>query len=574
MFRSPLLPLAAALALAGCATAPAPAPAPAPLTHSRGTVSAADPRAAEAGAAMLRAGGSATDAAIAVMIALTVVEPQSSGIGGGGFYLRADPDGEVVTLDGRESAPVAAGPDWFLGPDGQPLSYQQAVLSGLSVGVPGNLALAAEAHGRYGKLPWEKLFEPAIALARGGFVTTARFSEYLGRFKNRAGLTAEGRALFYDDAGNPLPVGTLLRQPLLARTLEELAAGEPRSFYAPANARPLAATIAAATPRPDVKREAMQASDITSYAPTWREPLCGAYRGYRICGMGPPSSGATTVFAILKQLERFDLTALGADNPASWHLFAESQRLAYADRELYLADPAFVTVPAAGLMDENYLEQRGALISADRRLSQATAGQPPAAAASRADGDEPPENGTSHFVAVDADGNAVSYTSTIEGPFGSGLMFGGFYLNNELTDFSFVPEVDGAPVANRVEGGKRPRSSMAPTIVYNPEGDLALAIGAAGGGTIPVQVAKALIGVIDWNLTAGEAIALPGLFAPGDTVFIETGSPLLRFASALGALGHRVEERALPFKANAAQLVGGEWIGAADPRSEGEAVTP
>jgi gamma-glutamyltranspeptidase/glutathione hydrolase len=330
----------------------------------------------------------------------------------------------------------------------------------------------------------------------------------------------------------------------------------------------MAAEIAAAT----AKDGRMTAADLASYRAKERPPVCGTYRSYRICGMGPPSSGATTVFAILKQLERFDLTALGPRSPVSWHLFAESQRLAYADRERYLGDSDFVEVPVEGLTDADYLARRGALIARDSRMDQVAAGTPPGSAGPPPDGAEPPESGTSHFAVIDGAGNAVSYTSTIEGPFGSGLMFGGFFLNNELTDFSFAPEADGRPVANRVEGGKRPRSSMSPTVVFDADGRTVLAIGAAGGATIPVQVAKALIGVIDWKMSAQEAIALPGLYSPGPIVFVEKGTWLAEMSAPLEALGHTVRERSMPFKANAVQRTPAGWIGAADPRSEGVAV--
>jgi gamma-glutamyltranspeptidase/glutathione hydrolase len=558
--------LLAPLVLAACTSIPSPATP----GLSSGVVSAADPRAAEAGAAILRQGGTSTDAAIAVMLALTVVEPQSSGIGGGGFFLRGTPQGEVTTLDGRETAPAAATPDWFLGSDGSPRPFPEAVITGLSIGVPGNIALAAEAHERYGSLPWAALFAPAIALARDGWVVTPRFREFLQQGANRAALTPAGRALFYDAAGEPLAAGSLVRNPALAGTLEGLAQSGPAAFYHGPMAEGMASVIAAATPG----EADMTPADFATYSAVWRDSPCGFYRAYRICGMGPPSSGASTVYAVLKQLEHFDLTALGPQSPTSWHLFAESQRLAYADRELYLADSDFLAVPLAGLMDEHYLTARGGLISATARMSSARAGTPPGVEVALADGDEPEERGTSHFVAVDRWGAAVSYTSTIEGGFGSGHMFGGFYLNNELTDFSFVPERGGQPVANRVEGDKRPRSSMAPTLVYAPDGSLVLAVGAAGGGTIPIQVAKALIGVIDWGLPVGEAIALPGLYSPGDAIVVEEGSPLLAMKAQLEALGHTVQARRLPFKANAAQLVGGQWTGAADPRSEGVAIQP
>ncbi|MGC1270802.1 MAG: gamma-glutamyltransferase [Croceibacterium sp.] len=563
--RKWLLPLAPLL-LAACATVP---PAASVAPAEKGVVSAADPRAAEAGAAILRKGGSATDAAIATMLALTVVEPQSSGIGGGGFMVMATELGRVETLDGRETAPASAGPDWFLGPDGKPVSFPQAVKSGLSIGVPGNVRLSAEAHRRHGKLAWQALFQPAIALARDGFVISPRFREFLANARDRAARETSGAALFYDAAGAPLAVGTVVRNPELAQTLERIAAKGPDSFYQGAEAQALATEVAAFTPRP----AGMSAADLASYQAKEREPLCGQYRQYRICGMGPPSSGATTVYAILKQLERFDLHALGPQSVTSWHLFAESQRLAYADREAYLGDADFVAVPARGLMDPAYLAARGTLIDPARRMAQVVAGIPAGIAVAGPDGDEPAENGTSHFAVADGDGAVVSYTSTIEGPFGSGLMFGGFYLNNELTDFSFVPLKDGLPVANRVQGGKRPRSSMAPSVVFGPDGKVVLVIGAAGGATIPVQVAKALIGVLDFGLSAQEAIALPGLFNPDGTIMVEPNSPLLAMQPQLQALGHVVLVRSMPFKANAVQLTPGGWIGAADPRSEGTAVS-
>ncbi len=577
MLKSFILSLGAALSLSACTTAQiAPAPAVAagssaetPATTAvRGMVSTAHPRASEAGAAILRQGGSATDAAIAVMLALTVVEPQSSGIGGGGFYLRTNAAGEVVSLDGRETAPAGATPQWFLDADGERLGFSEAVISGLSVGVPGNLALAAEAHARYGKLEWSALFAPAIALAQGGFEVTERTREFLTFAKARGAHTAEGRALFYSEDGEPLPAGTLVRNPALAESFAAMAQAGPQWLYQGAVAEELAALIRTETPR----QGGMVPDDLGRYTAVWRDPVCGTYRAHKICGMGPPSSGATTLFAMLKQLEAHDLAALGPQSATAWHLFAESQRLAYADRELYLADADFVPVPVDGLMDADYLRARGALIAADRRMDEVAAGKPPGAEALLAGGEEAPDSGTSHFVVSDSDGNVVTYTSTIEGPFGSGLMFGGFFLNNELTDFSFVPEVDGRPVANRVEGGKRPRSSMAPTLVFGPDGKLRVAIGAAGGSTIPIQVAKSLIGVIDWGLTVEEAIALPNMFAPGDTASLEEVEMLLALRPQLEALGHEIGTRRAFGKVNAVEWRGGRWVGAADPRSEGIAI--
>jgi gamma-glutamyltranspeptidase/glutathione hydrolase len=553
--------LACALLLGACTTHSARPPAAAPI----GAVSAADPRAAEAGASILREGGNAADAAFATMIALTVVEPQSSGIGGGGFLLYHDQAaGRLSSYDGRETAPHAATPAYFLGPDGRPRPIGEALPGGLSVGVPGNIRLMEMAHARHGRLAWARLFQPAISLARDGFRITPRMHRMLSSPGSMARHSAWGRAQFYQVDGEPKPVGSLLRNPDFAALLERIAARGPEAFYTGPDAQALARTVHDAERNPSP----MTPDDIATYQAREREPVCGTYRGYRICGMGPPSSGATTVFAILKQLERFDLRALGSDNVVAWHLIAESMRLAYADRDLYLADPDFVRVPVAGLTDAAYLAARSLLISPDRAIPHVTAGTP-SGAERQAAAPVLNEAGTSHFVAVDGAGNVASYTSTIESVFGSGLTVNGMFLNNELTDFSFAPERGGAPVANRVEGGKRPRSSMSPTIVYGPDGRVRLAVGAAGGTTIIAQVAKAIIGVIDWDLSAQEAIALPQIMGLGDRVTIERGSSLEAFGPALAALGHEVAIVDTGYKANAIERVRGRWVGAADPRSEG-----
>ncbi|WP_379553099.1 gamma-glutamyltransferase [Qipengyuania sp. DGS5-3] len=562
MITRTLLSLVALAALPACTTAQ---PATEEITPiaSAGAVTAADPLAQEAGMEMLRRGGSATDAAIAVMLALTVVEPQSSGIGGGGFYVRASADGSVQTLDGRETAPRGATPEWFLQEDGTPLSRSESVLSGLSVGVPGNIALAAKAHEQHGKLEWAELFEPAIALARGGYKINNRLFGFLERMPERVGKSASGKALFYDSEGEPLAAGTLVRNEQLAQTLELIASQGPSAFYNGALAGEIAQTVADDTPR----EGAMTTYDIGSYTSFERPPVCGSYRGYKVCGMGPPSSGGVAVMQMLGQLERFDLAELGAENPVTWHLFLESQRLAYADRGLYLADSDFVTVPVAGLVAPDYLAQRSELISADARASEVKAGTPTGAPQARALGDELPERGTSHFSVAGPDGTLISYTSTIEGPFGSGLMAGGFYLNNELTDFSRSPERDGKLVANRVEGGKRPRSSMAPTVVFDPSGKPVLAIGAAGGGTIPVQTARGIIGVIDFGLSAEEAIALPFIMGFGDRVLIEKGTWMEEAQEAFKALGHEeLIVREAPLKAGAILRTEDGWDAARDPR--------
>ncbi|MGZ8287017.1 MAG: gamma-glutamyltransferase [Allosphingosinicella sp.] len=564
MFSRLFLPLL--LVLSSCVTASDPTPGAA--SAARGMVSAADPRAAEAGREMLDAGGSAADAAIAVQIALTVVEPQSSGIGGGGFFVYHDArSGRVFTYDGRERAPDAASPRWFFGPDGRPLPRDAAVPGGKSVGVPGNIRLMALAHDRHGKLPWAKLFAPAIRLARDGFALTPRGRNAIANNRDLAGLSAWGRGHLFGPDGEPKAVWTVMRNPELAQLLERVAERGPDYFYVGPAAEALVRTVRGAPRNPS----AMVAGDLAAYEAKERPPVCALYRRYRICGMGPPSSGATTVYATLKQIERFDLRGLGKDNPVAWHLIGNSMRLAFADRDAYLADPDFIRVPVAGLIDPAYLESRSRLISPDRAIAKAVAGIPPGAPrVTAAAALEVPS--TSHMAAADGAGNVASVTSTIEGPWGSGLTVNGHFLNNELTDFSIVPELNGAPVANRVEGGKRPRSSMSPTIVYGPDGKVRLAVGAAGGATIIAQVAKTIIAVIDWDLSAQEAIALPVLFAPGDTLYVERGTSLEAMIPAFRALGNKAAPIPPGFKANAIEWVDGGWRGGADPRSEGVAL--
>jgi gamma-glutamyltranspeptidase/glutathione hydrolase len=532
-----------------------------------GAVSAADPRAAEAGREILRAGGSAADAAIATAIALTVVEPQSSGIGGGGFLVHHDGRSRALTsFDGREEAPSAAGPNWFLDASGKPIDDPS--VGGRATGVPGNIRMFALAHAKHGKLPWARLFDPAIRLARDGYRLSPRGRDAIATWRPEAlGLTAWARATYLDASGAAKPVGTLIRNPELARMMGQVAQRGADSFYTGPQAERIVRAVSTATRHP----APMAKGDLVSYDAKQREAQCGTYRGYCICGMGPPSSGGTTVFAILKQLERFDLAALGPDSPQAWHLIADSMRLAYADREAYLADPDHVSVPVAGLMNADYLARRSAMITPGRALASVTHGTPPGAERVAIVRHEEPA-GTSHMVASDRWGNVATLTSTIEAPWGSGVTVDGMFLNNELTDFHVVPRAGGLLVANRVEGGKRPRSSMSPTIVYGPDGQVRLALGAAGGATIIMQVAKSIIGVVDWGRSAQDAIALPTLVAAGPGIAVERGTSLERMAPALTAMGHRVSVRAPSFKANAIERVGGRWVGAADPRSEGVAL--
>jgi len=528
-------------------------------------VSAADPRAAAAGVEILKAGGSATDAAIATMLALNVVEPQSSGLGGGSFWVsHAARTGQVTTIDARETAPAAADPHWFYDTNGQPLSHENAVPGGRSVGVPGALRGMALAHRQSGKLPWARLFEPAIRLARDGFQVTPRFRNAVQSYGSH--LTPEARAAF------TVPADGILRNPAQAALLRRIAAQGPDSFYVGPQAAKIVAAVNGAARNPSK----MTTGDLASYDAKPRDTICVPYRSYRICGMGPPSSGGITVMMILKQLERFDMAKLGKDSPVAWHLFAESSRLAYADRNLYVGDPDYVRVPVKGLLDPAYLASRSALIAADGTMASVTAGTPPGAPP-RLPAPVSEVAGTTDLAVADRDGNVVEVTTTVEGPFGSGLVVDGTVLNNQLTDFDIVP-VAASPsgpaylVANRVEGGKRPRSSMAPTIVYNPDGSVRLAVGAAGGSTIIAQIAKALVGVLDWKLSAQDAIALGLVYAPGPGAMLEAGTQAAAMQPALAALGERTQIGPMGLKANAIERVGGKWVGAADPRSEGVAI--
>ena len=539
---------------------------PPKATTSLGMISAADPRAAAAGVEILRKGGSATDAAIATMLALNVVEPQSSGIGGGSFMVYHDATtGKLASFDGREQAPAAADEKWFYGADGKPLPVFTAIPGGRSVGVPGNIRMMALAHQRYGKLPWATLFGPAIKLARDGFAVSPRLHGGIGNYGRH--IDPWAKAHFFGPDGKAVPTGTILKNPEQAALFTAIATKGPNAFYTGPVAAKIVATVNNASKNPSK----MTLADLAGYRAKERAPVCGTYRVYRICGMGPPSSGGIAVLMILKQLERFDMSALGKDSPVAWHLFAESSRLAYADRDLYLGDPDHVTVPVKGLLDPAYIASRSALISTERSITAVAPGTPPGAPPRTAapNADLP---GTTDLVAVDRRGNVAEVTTTIESSFGSGLAVEGTMLNNQLTDFDFVPAKDGYLVANRVQGGKRPRSSMAPTIVYGPDGKVLIALGAAGGSTIIAQIAKALVGVLDWKLSAQDAIGLGLLYAPKRNAIAEKDTQLDAMLPALQALGEQIVSAPLGLKANAIERVKGQWVGAADPRSEGVAI--
>lgn len=549
-------------------TVPAVAASATPTRTASGAalVSSADARASQAGREMLALGGSAADAAMATMLALTVVEPQSSGIGGGGFFVYHDAaTGEVVTIDGREEAPAAARPDRFMGADGRPIGMMNAVPGGRSVGVPGNIRLAAEVHRRFGRVTWAQLFAPAIRLADEGYEVNSWLAAALAGAQPHWADFPQTRALFYIE-GRPARLGETLRNPALATTLREVATRGPDAFYTGATARAIVQAVRTAPRNPGD----MTLADLAAYRAAERDPVCFAYRVYRICGMGPPSSGGTTVFGILGMLEGYDLATMGKDNPMSWHLISEAMRLAYADRDMYLGDPDVIDVPVAGLLTETYLRDRARLISPFRAAERVAAGTPPGAPTRTvAPSGEVPS--TSHFVAVDSTGNVASMTSTVEGVFGSQIVAGGMVLNNELTDFSLSPtRADGAPVANRVEPNKRPRSSMSPTIVFNAEGQPILAVGSAGGPRIIMHVLKTLVGVLDFGLSAEEAIALPNIYMAGDGTIIENTAVGSAMATELARFGRPTLSSELGSKLNTAQRnADGSWTGAADPRSVG-----
>jgi gamma-glutamyltranspeptidase / glutathione hydrolase len=537
-----------------------------PAFAAGGVVSSADPRATEAGREMLRAGGSAADATLAMMLALTVVEPQSSGIGGGGFILYHDAKtGKLATIDGREKAPMSAKPDQFM-TDGKPTGYLKAFPGGLSTGVPGNIRLAARAHQRWGKLPWAKLFDPAIRLAEG-FEINATLAGALARLAPIWKDFPQAQALYWQD-GKPKTAGMTQRNPALAALLRKVAANGPDAFYTGAEGLAIVDAVAGSAVNPTK----LTMEDLAAYRAIDRNAVCAPYRQYKVCGMGPPSSGATTILQMLGTIERFDMKALGKDNPKAWHLIGEAMQLAYADREKYLGDSDFVNVPVAGLIDRRYLKSRSALISPTTALAKYEAGTPPGAAP-RTAGISSEVPATTHFVATDSAGNVASMTSTIEGPFGSQLVANGYFLNNELTDFTFQPVKDGAPVANAVAPGKRPLSSMSPTIVYDRKGRVVFAVGSAGGKRIIMHVMKSLVGYIDWGLSAQDAIALPNIYFGGSALLVEKGTKLAAMQNELAALGQTVVASDLGSKLNAIErLPNGKWRGAADPRSPGNAL--
>ncbi|HEU5293979.1 MAG TPA: gamma-glutamyltransferase family protein [Burkholderiaceae bacterium] len=545
----------------------------------RYAVAAANPLAAQAGYQMLKAGGSAIDAAVAVQMVLTLVEPQSSGIGGGAFILHWDGE-RVEAFDGRETAPAAADDKLFLQPDGQPMPFTQAVVGGRSVGVPGAVRVLELAHARHGKLPWRRLFEPAITLAEQGFAVSPRLHELL-RAETALRRQPQAAAFYYDRNGEPWPVGHRLTNPALAALLRAIAERGSDAFYRGPVAQDLVRRVRAHPDNPGHISEA----DLASYQPRLREPMCNDWRErYRVCGFPPPSSGHIALMQMLKLIEFSPAVQAplrdGVPTPEWLHLYTEAARLAFADRALYVADPDFVAAPDGrwgSLLDDAYLRQRAQLIG-PTSMGVARAGSPGATQAVLAPQPEQPEYGTSHLSIIDAQGRAIAMTTTIEAMFGARILAdggtglpGGYLLNNQLTDFSLAPsDASGVPIANRVQPGKRPRSSMTPTLVFDRgDGRLLASAGSPGGAMIIHYTAKALIGSFEWGLDAQQAVALPNFGSLNGPTLLEVGGFPATTAEALKGRGHVVRENEMTSGLQMLQRTRDGWFGGADPRREG-----
>jgi gamma-glutamyltranspeptidase/glutathione hydrolase len=543
------------------------------IAGERQMVVAAHPLAAAAGRDILRRGGSAIDAAIAVQMVLTLVEPQSSGIGGGGYLLHyRAADGRIDSYDGRETAPSAARADRFLQADGQPMAFQQAMAGGRSVGVPGVLRMLEMAHQDHGRLPWRDLFAAAIAHAEQGFPVSPRLS---GRIAGDALLATQPttRGYFFAPDGKPLAPGTLLRNPELARSLREIAEGGADAFYHGRIAGEIVAAVNAAVPQSGD----ITLTDLANYRPERRPALCLDYRTRQVCSMGPSSSGGLAMLQILGILHHFDLAPLEPDGIDAAHLFAEASRLAFADRDRYAADPAFATIPVARMLSSDYLAMRANEIDPTDAMDEAEPGQPSDSAQIGALLPVrpllPELPSTSHISIVDAAGDAVSFTSSIEGPFGSHVMAAGFLLNNQLTDFAFLPASRGRATANRVEPGKRPRSSMAPTLVFDRAGgNLMAVIGSPGGANIIDYVAQAVLRLIDWQQDPYTAIASAHVVNRNGPTVIEAGAADASLFDLLRGRGHQVQTQALESGLNLIVLQDEGLYGASDPRREGVAL--
>ncbi len=541
-------------------------------------VAAANPLAVQAGYRILKQGGSAIDAAIATQLVLTLVEPQSSGIGGGAFLVHYD-GRKTQAFDGRETAPSKADERLFQRSDGTPVSRTEGVVGGRSTGAPGVLRMLELAHREHGKLPWKTLFAPAIKLSEEGFAVSPRLHALLAGDAHLR-KDPEAARYFYGNGGKPWPVGHVLKNPALARTLREIAGGGADAFYQGRIARDIAAKVAGHPSNPGL----LSAADIAAYQPKVRTPVCSDYRAYTVCGMPPPSSGGIAVAQMLGMFETMDMKALapsqGVPGPEALHVFSEVGRLAYADRNRYAADTDFVPLPGRGvpsLIDKTYLATRAKLVG-QRSMGEAPAGKPPGMEMAwmwgKDNAIETPS--TSHVAVVDGFGAGLAMTTTIEDAFGSRQMVDGFILNNQLTDFSFASSDADGPIANRVEAGKRPRSAMSPTVVFERKtGKLVLTVGSPGGPAIINYVAKVLVGTLDWGLNVQQAIALPNFGSRNGPTELEVGRFPSTTIEALNARGHKVRLGEQTSGLHGIQRIEVHgvplWYGGADPRREGVA---
>lgn len=530
-------------------------------------VAAATSYAAEAGAAIIKAGGNAVDAAVAVELVLTMTEPQSSGVGGGGFMLFWDQSQKQMHMyDGREKAPAAAIEKRFFRPDGALMDRIEAIVGGKSVGVPGVMRMLELAHRKNGKLPWAKLFEPAIKIADEGFPMGARLNALLANDKYLP-LWEPTKSFFYTADGKAKPVGTLMKNPEFAVVLRRMAAEGTAALYTGSIAADVVKTVTTAA------RNAsdMTVADMAAYEAKERDPICGKYRDRRVCTISPPSSGGISVLQTLGMIERFDMAAMGPESVAAYNAIAEAGRLALADRAMYVADPDFFPTPVKDLIAPAYIAGRSKLIDPKARMKDAPAGELTLKKAMNLYAAESPEiPATTHFSIVDKQGNAVAMTATIESGFGSKLMSNGFMLNNELTDFSYDDIAQGRTVANRVQGAKRPRSAMSPTLIFDKDGKLEIVIGSPGGPAIPAYVAKTIIALVDWKLTPAEAVGTANIVPTGDSLNLEEGTFLEKQAAAFKALGHDIRVDGSGSGLHAIRIMAdGTLMGGADPRREG-----
>ncbi len=532
-------------------------------------IATANHYASEAGAAMLRQGGNAIDAMVATQLVLGLVEPQSSGIGGGGFLVYWDNDNhQMTTFDGRETAPFAVTPRLFQDKEGRPLAFYDAVVGGRSVGTPGTIKLLWNSHQQYGQLEWKQLFQPAIKLAKNGFIVSPRLAALVAKDATHLQRWPVTKNYFFNNQGQPIQAGQKLINQPYADTLRKIADYGQKAFYQGDIAREIVNTVQNAVGNPGV----LSSIDLASYKVKQRAPICAPYHQYQICGMGPPSSGALTLGQIMAMLNHYPLAKMGAKNINSWRLIGDASRLAFADRGRYMADSDYVPMPTKGLLDAAYIHQRAQLLATNKKLTTVEAGSPPWDHASLQTTDEAIElPSTTHFAIVDRQGNVVSMTSTIENSFGSRLMVGGFLLNNELTDFSFRSHIDGKPIANRIEPGKRPRSSMAPTIVMHNNQPV-LAIGSPGGSQIIGYIAKTLVAYIDWGMDLQQAINLPNInnrFGPFE---LEQNTSAAAWAPKFEQLGYKTAVKDLNSGIQAISITPKQLIGAADPRREGKVI--